>query len=96
MSRQNDENKENIARLNAALSTLGEFFDSVAIFATWKGEGQNTFHYAVEGGNLIAVHGQVRRWLIRREQQIKSQTDIEEWAIYENEENESDSGDDKS
>lgn len=95
MSRQNEENRENMERIRVAASQLSEFFDSVIIFGTWKGDGdKGTFHFASEEGNLIAVYGHVKRWLIRHEQKIKSQTDIEEWDVYENEEDK-DTGDEE-
>lgn len=53
------------ARIDEALSTLGEYFDTVQIFATRHESGMlnGTIHTSKGVGNWFARYGQIRSWL---------------------------------
>lgn len=68
MSDESD--KADTAALNRALDTLIERFETVTIFAT-KHETEDSSSYCVGRGNWFARYGQVRNWLIKREEETR-------------------------
>jgi len=58
-----------------AAADLGEYYDSVQIFATRheSGEREGTVHAAWGIGNFYARYGQVREWLVTQEEGTRQQ-----------------------
>lgn len=68
-----DEKDRDVELLKKAAESLGEHFDSVQIFASrHEPETENGTVSCNEGtGNWFARIGQVREWLIRRDEESK-------------------------
>lgn len=69
-------NEAQVKILNDCLDKLGEFYDSVHIFATRhepENEGQ-TLSSNKGRGNWFSRYGQVREWLIREEETTRINT----------------------
>jgi hypothetical protein len=65
---------EDLKRVQAALNTLGEHFDTVQILATRHEPGQEdgTVHVELGVGNWFARRGQVADWLVRVDEESRS------------------------
>jgi len=71
---KNPDEEQDMKRIDDALKTLIEFFDSVQIFATRCEQGSlnGTVHIAKGSGNWFTRIGQVGVWL-RREHQYEAE-----------------------
>lgn len=61
---------EDLVRVKAALTQLGEHFDSVQVFVTRHEAGveDGTMHIGIGAGNFFTRYGQVQQWLIANDQ----------------------------
>lgn len=64
---------DDLQRIEAVISQLGEHFDSVMIFCTRHDEGQEggTVNCALGSGNWYARYGQCREWLITNDERTR-------------------------
>lgn len=64
------ERKQDLDRVEAALQTLSEHFDTVQIFCTRheSGEENGTVNVNRGMGNWFARYGQVMEWIVREEE----------------------------
>jgi hypothetical protein len=59
-------------RVQAAVDSLGEHFDTVHIFVTTQdGANRRTFAGSRYSGNIYTRYGQVREWLITVDEQTR-------------------------
>lgn len=68
-----NEKQEDLDRLKRAVADLGEYFDTVHIFATRHESGteDGTISISYGCGNWFARYGKVREWLVREEEWAK-------------------------
>jgi hypothetical protein len=61
---------EDMKRVDDAIQTLGDFFDSVQIFATRHEPGEHDGTIAINkgAGNWFARYGQVKEWVVKTEE----------------------------
>jgi len=62
------EDAEAQVRLASALSSLGEFYDTVQIFVTKQQDDGDTLGNSGGVGNWFARYGQIQEWLILQEE----------------------------
>jgi hypothetical protein len=64
------EDTEDLKRVQAALDTLSEHFDTVHVFATRheSGEQGGTVNVNLGVGNWFARYGQIQEWLVKQEE----------------------------
>jgi hypothetical protein len=62
-------------RIQKALDTLSEHFDTCAIFCTRHDSGGSggTIRICQRVGNYYAIYGQVHDWIIRNEEQAREE-----------------------
>jgi hypothetical protein len=68
-----DSKETDLKRIETAAKALGEFYDSVHIFATRheSGEANGTVNLSWGEGNWFSRYGQIRDWLIRQEERAR-------------------------
>lgn len=69
------EHEADLERIKRSVATLGEFFDTVQVFCT-KSIGEdagNTTSFHTGSGNWFARYGQVREWLIKKDEQAREE-----------------------
>lgn len=66
---------DDLKRVTEALNSLGEHFDSVHIFATRHEPATENGTVAVQRGvgNWFARYGQVREWVLKRDESSREQ-----------------------
>lgn len=75
---------EDLQRVKQACETLGEFFDTVQIFATRFQPGEDddpsagTVNLNWGSGNYFARSGQVREWIVKQDARAKKDVQQEE------------------
>jgi len=62
-----------LARVRKHAEELGEHFDGVQIFCSRHEAGteDGTIHVTYGGGNWFARYGQIREWLIQKDEQTR-------------------------
>lgn len=74
MSEEERESQRDDALLEKHALALGEMFDTVQIFATrYDGSKGATLDQAYGAGNIFAIEGQVRSWLMKRDTILKEE-----------------------
>lgn len=73
MSTPLNDSHPDVIRCQEAAQALGEHFDSVQVFATRHEEGTShgTINIHVGVGNWFARFGQVRDWVVKKEEETK-------------------------
>ncbi len=70
-----DNNQKDMSRIEKALDTLREHFDTVQIFTTkhgcTNGDGIGTISFRKGFGNYYARYGQVQQWLIKENKSVE-------------------------
>lgn len=72
MSEQEDQEKEDLARVEKAVESLKEFYDTVHVFVTrHEGGGVGTVNIQIGAGNWFARKGQVIEWLAKEDESTR-------------------------
>lgn len=72
MSEEKRQEQDDRKRIDDALKTLSEHFDSVHIFVTrHEGSLDGSIAANVSSGNYYARYGQIREWVLMNEETMK-------------------------
>lgn len=72
MSEEKRQEQEDRKRIDDAVKTLSEHFDTVQIFVTrHEGVLGGTVASTIYEGNFYARYGQIREWLLKTEEDMK-------------------------
>jgi hypothetical protein len=78
MSEEDRQKEDDMQRVNTALETLSEHFETVQIFVTrHEGMLDGSVGANVSSGNWFARYGQVREWIIQQEERMKESIRME-------------------
>lgn len=66
-----DTDDKDVRRLKAMAEQLGEYYDSVQIFVTKPNDQMGTESITYGCGNDFAIYGQVRAWVLQKEDRLK-------------------------
>lgn len=70
-----EQKKEDLARIDKALQTLSEFFDTVQIHATrYDSASGQTCRIDKGTGNWFARYGQIKAWVVREDESFRVET----------------------
>lgn len=69
--------QQDMERVQRAVESLGEHFETVHIFCTKHepGDGHGTFNCSAGSGNWFARFGQIKGWTVKMEEQFR----IDKW-----------------